>query len=502
MFHGVLDKLLEVTLDILQTTNIIPTNIRHLHNRLPQTTRIAHAQRMPEMILIHSHTIQNLRINLLFLNINQIHLLANTLHRRLSTKCRNISTHESVRLPRNRLGIDILIELHVTGVDAEYLQTAVFVGDSNVDLAIESSEASEGGIHGVGTVGRADDHDRRTLLEPVHEGEHLRNNTPFHFPIGLVTFGSDGINLINEDDGGSILLRLLERLAKVGLTLSRHFGHDFGSIDEEEECPRLVRDRTGNEGLSTSRRTIQQHPTGGLHAQRLEERGVAEGQLDHLANLGHLLATSPHVVISHVVGLLLVLALHGFALAVDDGVGRDNTVWSRVGFHHLELDGMHRRPNQKEIALFDGTVSLQKVRLEVHVKEVPGHALDGVIQREDVDTFPVRDIPAIRHGDDVRESDAQILTYDLVHSHTGIVARFVGQNDAYRVLPLFSLDEDGITAEEGELLHLGWGEGDDGVVVVRGIVHHEAVRGALFAEDGIFHVGVFVLGFYHFGKGW
>jgi hypothetical protein len=61
----------------------------------------------------------------------------------------------------------------------------------------------------------------------------------------------------------------------------------------------------------------------------------------------------------------------------------------------LELHGVHRGPDQEEVALLHRAVGLQEVQLEVHVEEVPGHALDGVVQGEDVDALPAFDIAAV-----------------------------------------------------------------------------------------------------------
>lgn len=113
----------------------------------------------------------------------------------------------------------------------------------------------------------------------------------------------------------------------------------------------------------------------------------------------------------------------------------------------------------------------------------------------------VRDVPAVGHRDDVREPHPQILPDDLIHANAGVVARLVCQDDAHCIAPLLALDEHGVSAEEGELFHFGRGEGDDAVVVVGGVVDYEAVGAALLAQEGVFHVFVFLLRLYH-GVDW
>mmetsp|Transcript_1537 Transcript_1537/g.3370 ORF Transcript_1537/g.3370 Transcript_1537/m.3370 type:complete len:200 (+) Transcript_1537:2059-2658(+) len=183
---------------------------------------------------------------------------------------------------------------------------------------------------------------------------------------------------------------------------------------------------------------------------------------------------------------------------MDDRVWRHDAVRGGVRLDHLELHRVHRAPHEEEVALLHGAVGLEEVRLEVHVEQVPRHALDGVVDGEDVHALPVRDVPARRDRDHVGEAHAQVLAHNLVHPHAGAVARLVGQDDAHGVPPLLPLDQDRVAAEEGQLLHLRRAQGYDRVVVVRGVVHHEAVGRPLLAQDGLLHVRVlFVLGFHH-----
>mmetsp|Transcript_37429 Transcript_37429/g.76302 ORF Transcript_37429/g.76302 Transcript_37429/m.76302 type:complete len:501 (-) Transcript_37429:109-1611(-) len=446
---------------------------------------------MPEVILVHRHTVQNLRVDLLVLNVNQIHLLPDALHSRLGTQRRNVRSHKTMRLLRNRLRVNVFIELHVASVNTEDLKTAILVGHSNVDLAVETSESAEGRVHRVGAVRSSDDHDRGTLLQAVHQREELGDNAPLDLAVGLVPLGGNGVDLIDEDDGRGILLGLLERLSEVRLGLSRHLGHDLGAVDQKEKGSSLIRHSSCDEGLTGSGRSVQKHTTGRLDAQRPKQGGMAQRQFNHLTDLRHLLPATTDIVVSHVIQLLLVLPLDGLALAVDDRVGSHNTVGGRVRLHHLELHGMHGTSHKEKVTLLHRAVRLQEVRLQVHVEEVSRNTLDGVVQGEDVDPLPVRHVPAGGDCHDVREADAQVLAHHLVHAHVGVVAALVSEDDADGVAPLLALEEDGVAAEELELLHLGGAEGYDRVVVIGGVVDDEAVGGALLAKDGVLHVGIF-----------
>jgi hypothetical protein len=176
---------------------------------------------------------------------------------------------------------------------------------------------------------------------------------------------------------------------------------------------------------------------------------VTERELDQLADLGHLLAASSNVIVSDVskVGLLI-LALDRLALAVNHSVlghlgikemKKDNcqpqcmrfnrmkvmlfwrikreestydTVVGGVGFDDLELDRSHTTTDEEEIALADGSVGLEEVRLEVDLEEVSGDALDGVVDGEDVDALSILDISAGVKRHDISKTDTQVLADD------------------------------------------------------------------------------------------
>ena len=92
-----------------------------------------------------------------------------------------------------------------------------------------------------------------------------------------------------------------------------------------------------------------------------------------------------------------------------------------------------------------------------------------------MNAFPVRDVAAVRHGDDITESDTEVFAYDLVHTDGRVVTGFIGQNDTDGIPALLTLDEDRVAPKEGQFFHLRWGETDDGIIIVRGIIHDKTV---------------------------
>ena len=79
-----------------------------------------------------------------------------------------------------------------------------------------------------------------------------------------------------------IAIWYLATFPEVALTLSRHLAHDFWSIDEEEECSRLIGHGSSDERLSRPRRSIEENTSRWLYTNGTEQLRVAEGELHHL----------------------------------------------------------------------------------------------------------------------------------------------------------------------------------------------------------------------------
>ena len=81
--------------------------------------------------------------------------------------------------------VNIVSKLHVLGVDAENFETASWIGDTNVDFAIETTETTESGVNGVGTIGSSHYDNIRASLETIHKSKQLGDNSAFDFSVCL-----------------------------------------------------------------------------------------------------------------------------------------------------------------------------------------------------------------------------------------------------------------------------------------------------------------------------
>ena len=90
----------------------------------------------------------------------------------------------------------------------------------------------------------------------------------------------DRVDLVHEDDGGSVVLGLFEQVADPrGTDTDEHF-NEVGSGDGEERHAGFACDRAGQQGFPGPGRAEQQHTFGDLGAHRLELLRVLEELLD------------------------------------------------------------------------------------------------------------------------------------------------------------------------------------------------------------------------------
>ena len=95
---------------------------------------------------------------------------------------------------------------------------------------------------------------------------------------------SDGVDLVDEDDAGSVLLALLEQVADAGCADADEHLDEVRTGDGEERNVGLAGDCAGQQGLAGSRRPDEQDALGDAAAEALELLRLAE-ELDDLLEL-------------------------------------------------------------------------------------------------------------------------------------------------------------------------------------------------------------------------
>ncbi len=145
---------------------------------------------------------------------------------------------EAGRDPGEAIEVGILGQRHGPHVDSEDLAPPLLGRKRDLDLAVEASGPEQGLVEHLRSVRGAHDDDALVRLEAVHLGQQLVERL-----LALVVRADgadggaglpDGIDLVDEDDAGRLLLRLVEHVAHArGAHADEHL-HELRSADREE----------------------------------------------------------------------------------------------------------------------------------------------------------------------------------------------------------------------------------------------------------------------------
>ena len=181
---------------------------------------------------------------------------------RLVADIGNVGTRETGSLTCQERTVERRIEFQRTQMDVEDLLALLHVGKAHLDLTVETSGAHERLVQNVGTVGRRKNDDTRIGLETVHLREELVQRI-FALVVtrkaGILAAGpADGVDLVDEDDAGGLLLGLFEEVAHARCTHADEHLDKVGTRDREERHVRLTGHGLGQQRLARSRRAHEQ----------------------------------------------------------------------------------------------------------------------------------------------------------------------------------------------------------------------------------------------------
>ena len=230
------------------------------------------------------------------------------------------------------------------GMDLENLLPALDVGQAHVDLPVEPAGAQQGGVQNVLPVGGGQNDHALVGGEAVHLHQQLVQGL-FPLVVAAAQAGAPlaayGVDLVNEDNGGGILLGLVEVPDAAGAHAHIEL-HKVGARDGQEVYPGLAGHRLGDEGLTGARRAHQQHALGDAGAQGGELLGVPE-ELHNLLQLLFLLVRPGHVVKGDLFPLVGQGA--GAGVAESGRAGRAPPAAGRtpLAHHQIPEQAQHRR---------------------------------------------------------------------------------------------------------------------------------------------------------------
>jgi hypothetical protein len=289
-------------------------------------------------------------------------------------------------------------------------------------------------------------------LEPVPQREQLRDEALLGLARDLAALGRDRIDLVDEHDRRRGLGGFVEHLAqpRFGFAIGR--AHDLGAVDQMEGSIALVGDRPGKPRLARAGRAVEQHALGRIDAEPLEQFGIAQRQLDHLAKLVDRRGHPADIVIGHVgaarVHRFLILRTQldlGVLVDMDDALGQRRD--------HRKADFLQRIGRRAQ-----------------HLGDLRGHV--GALLDVGRDDVALAEGPAEKGALErfARTLEAQILLRRR-------------EDDARRGLRLDLADLDIVARADSGIDALEPIDAQDLEPLVLGIGEHRPGRGAAFADD-------------------
>ena len=162
------------------------------------------------------------------------------------------------------------------------------VGTLDDDAPVEAARSQQRQVEHVGAIGGGQDDDAFARVEAVHLGQDLVQGL-----LALVVAAElraaaagtpDGVQLVDEDDRGRSLTRLLEQVAHAGGADADDHLDELGGAEAEEGDARLPGNRARQQRLAGSGRTDQQHALRHGAAEALVLGGVLQ-EVDDLDQL-------------------------------------------------------------------------------------------------------------------------------------------------------------------------------------------------------------------------
>ena len=208
--------------------------------------------------------------------------------RRLVDQVAQLGADQAGRLGGDALERDVRRQRDLPGVHREDRGAAGAVGTLHDDAPVEAARAQQRLVEHVDAVGGGQDDDAFAGVEAVHLGQDLVQRL-----LALVVAAelraaaaraADGVELVDEDDRGRRLPRLLEQVAHArGADADDHLDELRGA-EAEEGHARLPGDRARQQRLAGAGRADQQHALRHGAAEPLVLGGVLQ-EVDDLDQL-------------------------------------------------------------------------------------------------------------------------------------------------------------------------------------------------------------------------
>ena len=332
-----LDTLAQLLRCRVQPADILPADVGHLHQHLAHGRGLHPLQRIVEVRTGDRQLVEHLVGDRPVRQVQLGHDPPHRLQRRLAGEGGEVRTDEAVGPPRQLIEVHPAVERHTAGVDAKDLAPAVLVRHPDQDLPVEPAGTAQSFVDRFRPVGGGDHHQVLARLQTVHQRQQLGDEALLRLSRHLPALGGDRINLVDEDDRRRGLARFLEQFTELLLGLAIGRAHDLWTRDVEELCVALVGHCSRQPGLAGAGRAVEQHALGRIDAEALEQLGMAQRQLDHLAQRVDGAAHAAEIIVSDV-GAPLAMLLGIFRQQLHLGVAVDVDNPARCSRHDSQSD--------------------------------------------------------------------------------------------------------------------------------------------------------------------
>ena len=203
---------------------------------------------------------------------------------RLVDHVRQVGAHGTGGGQGDRLEVDGLIHAHVSGVHAQHVLPALQVRLVHDHAPVKTAGTQERLVKDLGTVGGRQDEEAAGGIKAIHLCKQLVEGL-----LALVVAAAepavavfaDGIDLIDEDNAGGVLLRLVKQVADAGCADADEHLDELRTGEGEEGALRFAGHGFGQQGLARSGRAHQQRALGQLRA----DAGILVRVLQKIHNL-------------------------------------------------------------------------------------------------------------------------------------------------------------------------------------------------------------------------
>src|SRR5690606_22114570 len=218
-----------------------------------------------------------------------------------------VGTREARRAARQDERIDIGRKRHLAHMHLENLLATANIGQGHHHLAVEATRTQKRRIKYIRTVGGGNDQDALAGFKTVHFDQQLVERL-LAFVVTTAKTGaaltSYGVDLVNEDNAGSLLLGVFEHVANACSTHPDKHLDEVGARDAEEGNLGFAGDCLGQQRLARSGRTNQQYASRNAAAKPLELGGIAK-KIDQFGDVFFGFVAARHIGEGDVIGVFV-----------------------------------------------------------------------------------------------------------------------------------------------------------------------------------------------------